>query len=134
LIVDSRYHAASLAAIFLALGLGIIIGSILVGEDFSRNVVVGQDELIRHLEEDYDKLKDETERNREEMAALQEALAYYQDFAEETLPGALAKAGITVCWPAENPHFLETIPGQLEVIKALSDLKPARVDDIVKGR
>jgi hypothetical protein len=53
---DIRYHIASLAAVFLALGMGILIGTAFVGAP----VVQRQTTLIRRLEENVGDLRRET--------------------------------------------------------------------------
>ena len=57
MIVDFKYHIASLVAVFMALGIGVIIGSSVLGESIVRNIVAEQELLITRLEEDYDGLK-----------------------------------------------------------------------------
>jgi hypothetical protein len=62
---DFRYHVASLSAVFLALGLGILIGTAFVGAP----VVSRQTRLIRRLEDNVGELRRETrERDRQEEA------------------------------------------------------------------
>ncbi|MGI6226402.1 MAG: copper transporter, partial [Peptococcales bacterium] len=42
MVIDFRYHVASIVAIFIALALGILIGSTLVGQDFLANLAEEQ--------------------------------------------------------------------------------------------
>lgn len=53
MIIDIRYHIASLAAVFIALGIGILVGSFLNGDDF---LVRQQHHLIAMLENDVHKI------------------------------------------------------------------------------
>ena len=53
--IDLKYHIASIVAVFLALGLGVIIGSTIVGDDL---LVDQQQKLIERLEEQFYTLKD----------------------------------------------------------------------------
>jgi hypothetical protein len=62
---DFRYHVATLSAVFLALGIGILIGTAFVGAP----VVSRQTQLIRRLEDNVGELRRETrERDRQEEA------------------------------------------------------------------
>lgn len=77
---SSRYHMASLVAVFVALAVGIVIGAAL-GSD----VVTGTAEnLEKDLGEDLDRL-------RAENADLQEALAAERELAEELFPVLVGK-------------------------------------------
>jgi len=64
MILDIRYHIASLVAVFLALGLGILIGASLLDEG---RLVESQEKLIVGLEKRFDTLQAERSlfRNRE---------------------------------------------------------------------
>jgi len=86
MIIDFRYHVASLVAIFIALGLGILIGSTLVGEDFIENLAREQKIWIGKLESDYLNLKEETEDLKVELAEKQKEVNLYQRFASEIKP------------------------------------------------
>lgn len=83
MIIDFRYHIASLVAIFIALGLGILIGSTLVGQDFMENVANEQRALIERLEEDYLSLRQETKNLKLELNEKNSQLAFYQNFMLE---------------------------------------------------
>jgi hypothetical protein len=54
MIIDIRYHIASLVSVFLALGLGILIGSALLGNDA---LVKEQEKMISRLEKEFDRMK-----------------------------------------------------------------------------
>lgn len=56
MIIDLRYHISSLAAIFLALGIGIVIGGALLGED---GVIKEQQKIISDLEQEFEHLRTE---------------------------------------------------------------------------
>ncbi|KJS87455.1 MAG: hypothetical protein JM58_04215 [Peptococcaceae bacterium BICA1-8] len=86
MIIDIRYHVASLVAIFIALALGILIGSTLVGQDFMENMAKEQNIWIGKLEQDYLSLKNETETLRGELVQKQNQLNYYQSFAVKIKP------------------------------------------------
>lgn len=63
---DFRYHIASLAAVFLALGVGILVGTAFVGAP----VVNRQTQLIRHLEAGVSDLRRETAERQQTEEAL----------------------------------------------------------------
>ena len=54
MIIDFRYHIASLAAVFLALGLGILIGSSLLSDE---KLYEQQGKLVDRLEADLASLR-----------------------------------------------------------------------------
>lgn len=56
MLIDLRYHISSLAAIFLALGIGIVIGGALLGGD---GVVREQQRIISGLEQEFELLRTE---------------------------------------------------------------------------
>lgn len=85
MIVDFKYHIASLVAVFMALGIGVIIGSSVLGESIVRNIVAEQELLITRLEEDYDGLKSELSITREEIKKQKAIINDYQCYAENTL-------------------------------------------------
>ena len=52
--LDIRYHVASLVAVFIALGVGILIGSTLVGGDV---MIEQQQKMISQLESQFNELR-----------------------------------------------------------------------------
>ncbi|TCL57121.1 copper transport outer membrane protein MctB [Hydrogenispora ethanolica] len=54
MIVDIRYHVVSLVAVFLALGLGIVVGA-----NLGRNVNLGFEKQIQNLETTYEKIRED---------------------------------------------------------------------------
>lgn len=86
MIIDFRYHVASLVAIFIALALGILIGSTLVGQDFLENLAEEQKIWITKLEQDYLNLKKETDSIRFELVEKTNQLAFYQNFTTKIKP------------------------------------------------
>lgn len=81
--VDYKYHITSLVAIFLALGIGILIGSTMVGSDY---IVAQQQILIDRLENDFNKVRNQTRYYREELTTAQESLNLYREFSKKVLP------------------------------------------------
>jgi len=111
-IFDAKYHAASLAAVFMALGAGIVIGSLLGGDNLAKGIVKQQELIVRGLEQDYQSLKNDVRFYQEEMSRLKKAGDRYKTYALETLPlvigGRLAGKKIAVIESAGTriPDFL----------------------------
>lgn len=83
MIIDLRYHIFSLAAVFLALGLGIAVGSALPGAD---PLLREQEKVISQLEKDFEQLRAER-RAAEEMVRNKELeLEAVQEFHRQVLP------------------------------------------------
>lgn len=85
MIIDSRYHAVSLVAVFLALGIGIVIGGVLFGEHLVDKVVAEQDAIINLLEEDYKELKNDVLANSNEKEMLLQLNEEYFNFVKNNL-------------------------------------------------
>ena len=81
--IDFRYHLISLIAVFLALGLGILMGSVVLSEKYVERLERRVDDLAKSLDE-----------SREEVSVLEGRVDGLQDFARESEPllieGALA--------------------------------------------
>jgi hypothetical protein len=74
-VISLRYHIVSLVAVFLALALGIVVGSTVLREG-TVSVLRATGEQVRQSNEDY----------RQENLALKEEKARFQDFAATVLP------------------------------------------------
>ncbi len=83
MIIDLKYHIASLAAVFLALGIGILIGTTMIGSDV---IMKQQERLVMNLQQEFVSLREENRRTAAALAAMQEDLAYQQQFNREVLP------------------------------------------------
>lgn len=81
--LDTRYHIVSLAAVFLALGLGILIGTIVVQDP---EVLDAQDSLIRQLSDDLKRLDAQNAQSRAKLDAIQELYTELDSFANEVFP------------------------------------------------
>jgi hypothetical protein len=103
---SARYHAASLAAVFLALAVGLLIGAEF-GDELINNTA-------RNLEEG---LKGDLEEADARIAALEEDLALQRQFAEAVYPALAA----------------ETLPGRSLAVVALGDRPEASREDIVEA-
>ncbi|MGF7186210.1 hypothetical protein GGQ84_002304 [Desulfitispora alkaliphila] len=78
-----KYHITSLVAVFLALGIGVLVGSALDGEGV---MLEQQKVLIDRLEEDFYKIREENRAYQAEIQNMSSMLDLYNNFAEEVLP------------------------------------------------
>jgi hypothetical protein len=79
--LDMRYHVISLVAVFLALGIGILLGTTLV----ERGLVAEQRAEIKSLRQTFDEIKDKN-------TALNQELEAYREFGREARPYLTANA------------------------------------------
>ena len=81
--IDFRYHLISLIAVFLALGLGILMGSVVLSEKY-----------VQRLENRVTDFEQEVDARRQEVSELNDRIDAFQEFATESQPrlveGALA--------------------------------------------
>jgi len=80
---DIRYHISSLVAVFLALGIGILIGSTIIGDDLLINE---QRQMIDRLEQDFVSLRKQIKSAQEELAFKRHMVGLYEQFAQEFFP------------------------------------------------
>ncbi|MDH7576241.1 MAG: copper transporter [Bacillota bacterium] len=83
MIIDLKYHIASLVAVFLALGIGILIGTTMIGSDV---IMKQQERLVANLQQEFVSLREENRRTAEALAVMQADSAYQQQFNREVLP------------------------------------------------
>ena len=81
--IDLRYHIATVAALFLALGLGIFIGSTMISDGI---LVREQEQLIVSLEKEFDRLRDDNRFLKANVTSLQESLNVYDELGREIFP------------------------------------------------
>lgn len=97
MIIDMKYHIVSLVAVFSALGLGILIGTSMVGNDALINM---QKQVTDRLEQKYDTLLKESKETQTQIGQLETDARTAQEFAKEALPalvgGRLAGLQIAV--------------------------------------
>lgn len=86
MIFDIRYHWLTLAAVFAALGLGVLVGVGLVQGGY---VAQEQDRLLAHLEAQLIALRDENRRLHQESRALEEEMALLRRAAEMLASAAI---------------------------------------------
>ncbi|MDD2585376.1 MAG: copper transporter [Syntrophomonadaceae bacterium] len=81
--IDLRYHIASIVAVFLALGLGILIGSTIVGD----NVLVNQQKkMIDRLEEQFYVLRERESELVESNEYKNQIIGNYENYSRAMLP------------------------------------------------
>ncbi|MDI6906058.1 MAG: copper transporter, partial [Thermoanaerobacterales bacterium] len=87
MIINLRYHIVSLVAVFLALGIGILIGSAVLGND---TIAKSQQQVADRLEKHLNELRHENEVVRQQLAALQAENAVQRQFSKDALPFLVA--------------------------------------------
>lgn len=86
MMIDFRYHVASLVAVFLALGLGLLIGTVMLGDDV---LVKQQAAMISRLEQDFNTVRGEKRTLMERAASLERDLAREREFEVSVLPALI---------------------------------------------
>jgi len=80
--IDLRYHIVSIVGIFLALGLGILIGSSIVSDDL---MVAQQQKIIDRLEQQFSTLREQESKLVAESAAKTRTINNYENFSQGML-------------------------------------------------
>ena len=80
--MDIRYHIATLIAVFLALGVGILVGSTVVGSDVLNDQ---QKKMIDQLEKQFEVLRQKEEDLTTRVEFMNGLLRHYEDFTEALL-------------------------------------------------
>lgn len=103
MVVDVRYHLASLIGVFLALGLGILIGTSINNDG---NLLREQAAIIDTIENQLGQLRTQTARYKADLSRANSVLATYRHFADKALPQLveqdLADTSIAVVSLQEN--------------------------------
>lgn len=81
--IDFRFHVLSLVAVFLALGLGIVIGVVMEGDEA---LLKEQQVIVDRLEEDFNLLREQNRLFQQEIDQFKNLNETYQDFAQQVLP------------------------------------------------
>ncbi|MFZ3170737.1 MAG: copper transporter [Carboxydocellales bacterium] len=82
MIIDLRYHIASLVAVFLALAVGIAVGSVMLGND---SVVWQQEKLADSLETELRIIRQDNQQLRQKVSAFQNSVHKQGDFEQVIL-------------------------------------------------
>lgn len=84
MIIDMRYHVASLVAVFLALGLGIVIGASL-----GKTINLRFDQQIQHLEQTYQKIREDQKLLRASLQSKDNELDIANQFQKAIIPSLI---------------------------------------------
>ena len=80
--IDIRYHIVSIVAVFLALGMGILIGSTIVSNDV---MIAQQQKIIDRLENQFSKLREHESALMAEDVKKSKMITNYENFAQSVL-------------------------------------------------
>ncbi|MBU4532631.1 MAG: copper transporter [Eubacteriales bacterium] len=111
MIIDFRYHIASLVAVFLALGIGMLIGSTMLDESVFTD---RQDQIAEKLEQHLTELRQENEEVRVQLSVLEsENLLQRQvnrDFLPYLVAGRLEGVKVALIETSTYPHEQDLRP------------------------
>lgn len=100
MIIDFKYHVASLVAVFLALGIGILVGSSFLGENVNEAIIQQQKQIVSNLNRDFEQMRQDHKVAQEEIESYKSALNISKQFEDQVLPalfsGKLAGKNIAV--------------------------------------
>lgn len=119
--LDFRYYISSLAAIFLALGIGIVIGGALMNNG---ELTKGQEQLIHNLEQEFEQLRKEKKTLQASLMDREIELEVLRQFNREVLPllvdGLLKdrRIGIIQTNPTVPAALVENLAGVLKLAGA----------------
>jgi len=82
-IIDIKYHIASLTAVFLALGIGILIGTSMIGSD---TITKQQKNMIDGIEKEFTILREENKQNTDALLQAQDVMLNQQQFNQAVMP------------------------------------------------
>lgn len=99
MIIDFRYHVASLVAVFLALGMGILIGGAVLGN-------AALEKELGQIQEDLVKLRTDQRELNTQIEERNAELRVYQQFGASVLPGLVKNKllGKRVALVRTSPH------------------------------
>lgn len=104
--IDLKYHITSIVAVFLALGLGILIGSSIVGDNL---LVDQQKKIIDRLEEQFYVLRDRDKKLEADNEYKDTIIKNYENYSQTVLPLLVAnrlqgyKVAVIVTGDSEVP-------------------------------
>lgn len=86
MIIDLKYHIASIVAVFLALGIGILVGTALIGNNVNDVIVDEQNKMFEQLKADLYKMRYDNRTAKEEIAYYKSSLETDREFNRAILP------------------------------------------------
>jgi len=85
-VIDYKYHVTALVAVFLALGIGMLIGSMVLGSEFMSEQ---QNALIDQLENDFQQMRIQHGLTKSELTAANRMIDTYQEFCSQAMPALI---------------------------------------------
>lgn len=129
MIIDLRYHLASLVAVFLALGLGILIGGTMLKPDA---LVESQQQIAGKLAKQLEQLRRDKEAMQAQVDHLQLSSDLQSDFARQILPflvkGRLEGCRVAVIetnglgFPEDLINTLQTAGARVQSVTTISNI------------
>lgn len=86
MIIDMKYHIASLIAVFLALGIGILVGSAVLGDNVNDVIMAQQKQMVDDLTRNFEKIRKDNLLAQDEIANYQAYLNVSKEFEKQILP------------------------------------------------
>lgn len=86
MIIDIKYHIASLVAVFLALGIGILVGSAVLGNNVNDAIMKQQRQMVDDLNKNFDQMRKDNIAAQEEISNYKSSLNISKQFEEQLLP------------------------------------------------
>ncbi|MGI6609293.1 MAG: copper transporter [Limnochordia bacterium] len=112
MIIDMRHHLFSLVSVFLALGLGILIGTSISSDG---RVAKEQSVVIDAIEAQLSQLRRERQAMQADLSQTEAALTSYQEFAHQVLPQLVAgqlierKVGLVIVGESTDTSSLQEL-------------------------
>jgi hypothetical protein len=141
-LIDLRYHVYSLAAVFFALAIGIVVGSSFVGKS-------GDKEQLKRVEARYeralDDLKDEVYRQRDDIRSSQASLRRSEELCSTMMPVAMKSRllyyNVAIIVTGDYDGFIPELKESLasvganvtSVTRISSSLDTVNTDDLTKS-
>ena len=129
MIIDFRYHIASLVAVFLALGIGILIGSTMLG---NTSIIETQKQLTNNLDQQMKELREQNKAVETRSNNLEINNNILKEFGEDVLPLLVANrlAGQKIAIVQTNNFSL---PNNLKTVLQTAGGKINSVTTIIDG-
>lgn len=90
MIIDLKYHIASFVAVFLALGIGILVGSAVLGGNVNDIIMSQQKQMVDDLNTNFAKIRKDNMVAQEEITAYKSSLNVSKQFEKQLLPALVA--------------------------------------------
>lgn len=113
MIIDFKYHIASIIAVFLALGIGILIGSAVLGNNVNEAIFQQQSRIYDNLRRDLDKMKSDNRAAKMQIKSWESSINVNNQFEKGILPvlvdGLLTGRTIAVVVTGDGGNLNELI-------------------------